>query len=229
MTVMRLRTAAALTAVTLPLAACFGGSATTDTLSYHIDQPLTALVIGARAASVAIVVGEGPVTVTEEHRYSGGKPQTSHKVTDQTLRLTESGCGDDDARCDIHYTIRMPEAMSVDITAQAGAVKLNGLAGNLRVSTEAGAVEGRGLTSDQVIIDAEAGGTTLEFVEAPTLSQITTTLGGVNLRLPGTTAYAVDVRTDVGASSVDVDRDPTSVHKITVHTEVGGVKIERLT
>ena len=165
--------------------------------------------IGARAASVAIAVGEGPVTVTEEHRYSSGKPRTAHEVTDRTLRLTESGCGDDNARCDVAYTIRMPEAMSADITAQAGAVKLDGLAGNLRVSTEAGAVEGRGLTSDQVIIEAEAGGTTLEFVEAPTLSQITTTLGGVNLRLPGTTAYAVDVETDVGASSVDVDRDPS--------------------
>jgi DUF4097 and DUF4098 domain-containing protein YvlB len=226
---MKLRTAAALTALTLPLAACFGGPATTDTLTYQIDQPLTSLVIGARAASVAIAVGEGPVTVTEEHRYTSGKPQTTHEVKDQTLRLTESGCGDDNARCDVQYVIRMPEAMSVDITAQAGAVKLDGLAGNLRVSTEAGAVEGRSLTSDQVIIDADAGGTTLEFVDAPTLSQITTTLGGVNLRLPGTTAYAVDVRTDVGASSVEVDQDPSSTHKITVHTEVGGVKIERLT
>jgi DUF4097 and DUF4098 domain-containing protein YvlB len=227
---MRLRTAAALSAVTLlTLTACFGGSATTDTLDYQVDQPLTTLVIGARAASVAIVVGEGPVTVTEEHRYSSGKPHTTHEVKDQTLRLTESGCDDDVARCDVHYNIRMPEAMSVDITAQAGAVKLDGLAGNLRVTTEAGAVEGRGLTSDEVIIEAEAGAATLEFVEAPTLSQITTTLGGVNLRLPGTTAYAVDIRTDVGASSVEVDRDPASKHKITVHTEVGGVKIERLT
>ena len=66
---MRLRTAATLTAVTLlPLTACFAGPTTTDRLSYQIDQPLTALVIGARAASVAIVVGDGPVTVTEEHR-----------------------------------------------------------------------------------------------------------------------------------------------------------------
>ena len=205
---MRLRTVAAVTAVTLlSLTACVGGPTTTDTLSYQIDQPLTALLIGARAASVAIVVGRGPVTVTEEHRYSSGKPpHTAHQVQDQTLRLTESGCGDDDARCDVAYTIRMPEALSVDITAQAGAVKLDGLAGNLRVTAEAGAVEGRALTSDQVIIDAEAGGTTLEFLEAPTLSQITTTLGGVNLRLPGSTAYAVDVETDVGASSVDVDR-----------------------
>ena len=222
---MRLQTAAALTAAALlALTACSGGPTTTDELSYQVDQPLTALVIGARAASVAIVVGDGPVTVTEEHRYSSGKPTTAHQVEDQTLRLTESGCGDDDdTRCMVAYTIRLPEAMSVDITAQAGAVKLDGLAGDLRVTTEAGAVEGRGLSSDEVIIKTEAGAATLEFVEAPTLSRITTTLGGVNLRLPGTSAYAVDVRTDVGASSVEVDRDPASAHKITVHTEVGGV------
>jgi hypothetical protein len=227
---MRLRTAAALTALALlPLTACSGGPTTTDKMSYQIDQSLTALVIGARAASVAIVVGDGPVTVTEEHRYSSGKPNTAHQVEGQTLRLTESGCGDDDARCDVGYTIRMPKAMSVDITAEAGAVKLDGLAGDLRVTTEAGAVEGRGLTSDRVIIETEAGAATLEFVEAPTLSRTTTSLGAVKLRLPGTTAYAVDVRTEVGASTVEVDRDPASAHQITVHTEAGGVKIERLT
>jgi hypothetical protein len=110
-------------------------------LNNQIDQSLTALVIGARAVSVAIGVGDGPVAVTEEHRYSSGKPNTAHQVEGQTLRLTESGCGDDDARCDVGYTIRMPEAISVDITAQAGAVKLDGLAGNLRVTTEVGGVK----------------------------------------------------------------------------------------
>ncbi|HYP43576.1 MAG TPA: hypothetical protein VEQ66_00070 [Propionibacteriaceae bacterium] len=226
---MSLRTAAALTvASVLSLTACSGGPTTTDKLSYQMDQSLTALVIGARAASVDIVVGDGPVTVTEEYRYSRGKPRTAHQVEGQRLRLTESGCGDDDARCDVTYTIRMPEAMSVDIAAEAGAVKLDGLAGNLRVTTEAAAVEGRGLTSDQVIIQTEAGAATLEFVEAPTLVRTTTALGGINLRLPGSTAYAVDVRSQVGASAVDVDRDPTSAHQIEVHTEVGGVKIERL-
>ena len=123
----------------------------------------------------------------------------------------------------------MPEAMAVEITAQAGAVKLDGLAGDLRVTTEAGAVEGRGLTSEQVIIRTEAGAADLEFVEAPTLVQTTSELGGVNLRLPGTTAYAVDVHTEVGASAVHVDHDPASPRKITIHTEVGGVNIERLT
>jgi DUF4097 and DUF4098 domain-containing protein YvlB len=224
---MRSRTAVALTAFALlPLAACFGNSTTTDDLKYQIDQPVTALVVDARAASIAIAVGDGPVTVTEEHRYSKTKPTTAHRVDGQTLRLTESGCGDDDARCDVGYTIRMPKAMSTDVTAQAGAVKLNGLAGDVHVTTQAGAVEGLALTSDEVTVKTEAGATSLEFAQAPTLIRITTSVGAVELGVPGTTAYAVDVKTSVGASSVDIDQDPASAHRIEVHTDTGAVNIE---
>lgn len=226
---MRRRTAAALTAIALlPLAACSAGSTTTEELSYQIDQSVTALVIAARAASVAIVVGDGPVTVTEEHRYSRSKPTTAHRVEGQTLRLTESGCGDDELRCDVEYRIRMPKAISAEITAQAGAVRVDGLAGDVRVTTEAGAVEGRALTSDEVIIETEAGAASLEFAEAPTLVQTTTSMGAVEVRVPGTTAYAVDVQTSVGGSSVGVEQDPASAHRIEVHTDLGAVKIERL-
>jgi hypothetical protein len=226
---MRRRTAAALTAIALlPLAACSAGSTTTEELSYQIDQSVTALVIAARAASVAIVVGDGPVTVTEEHRYSRSKPTTAHRVEGQTLRLTESGCGDDELRCDVEYRIRMPKAMSAEITAQAGAVRVDGLAGDVHVTTDAGAVEGRALTSDEVIIKTEAGAASLEFAEAPTLVQTTTSMGAVEVRVPGTTAYAVDVQTSVGGSSVGVDQDPASAHRIEVHTDLGAVKIERL-
>ena len=226
---MRRRTAAALTTIALlPLAACSAGSTTTEELSYQIDQSVTALVIAARAASVAIVVGDGPVTVTEEHRYSRSKPTTAHRVEGQTLRLTESGCGDDELRCDVEYRIRMPKAMSAEITAQAGAVRVDGLAGDVRVTTEAGAVEGRALTSDEVIIETEAGAASLEFAEAPTLVQTTTSMGAVEVRVPGTTAYAVDVQTSVGGSSVGVEQDPASAHRIEVHTDLGAVKIERL-
>ena len=106
---MTRHTAAALTAiVVLPLTACSGGPTTTEELSYQIDQPVAALVVDARAASVAIVVGDGPVTVTEEHRYSKTKPVTAHHVEGQTLRLTESGCGNDNLRCDVGYRSRCP-------------------------------------------------------------------------------------------------------------------------
>jgi DUF4097 and DUF4098 domain-containing protein YvlB len=224
---MRTRIKTALTAIVLlSLTTCVGGSTTTDDLSYQIDQPVTALIVDARAASVAITVGDGPVTVTEEHRYSRSKPTTAHQVDGQTLRLTESGCGDDDARCDVGYTIRMPKATSADITAQAGAVKVDGLAGDVHVTTQAGAVEGRSITSDEVTVKTEAGATSLEFAQAPTLVRATTSAGAIKILVPGTTAYAVDVQTSVGASSIDVDKDPSSAHRIEVHTDVGAVQIE---
>jgi hypothetical protein len=223
------RTAPALTgiALLLSLAACTGGS-TTDEIDYRIDESVTALVIGARAANVDIATGDGPVTVTEEHHYSEGKPNTAHRVEGTTLRLTESGCGDDDARCDVRYRIRMPAAMSLDITAQAGAVRVDGLAGVIHVATEAGAVEGRALTSDEVTVTTDAGATSLQFAEAPTLVSTTTSMGAVDLRVPRSTAYAVDVRTSVGPSSVNVDKDPASAHRIVVRTEFGAVSIEPL-
>ena len=121
----------------------------------------------------------------------------------------------------------MPAAMSAEITAEAGAVRVGNLSGDLRISTEAGAVENRGLTSAEVTVNTEAGATSLEFAEAPTLVQTTTSLGAVELRLPDTTAYAVDVQTSAAASTVDVDEDPASKHRISVRTDAGAVKIVR--
>jgi hypothetical protein len=225
---MRATTARILTVATVAaLAACTGDS-TTDEVAYRIDESVTALVIGARAANVDIVAGDGPVTVTEEHRYSRGKPATGHRVDGATLRLTESGCGDDDARCDVRYRIRLPAAMSVDITAQAGAVKMDGVGGTISVTTQAGAVEGRALTSDAVTVKTELGATSLEFAEAPSSINTSTSMGAVDLRVPGTTAYAVDVRTPAGAQSVRVDQDPASAHRIQVRTDVGAVQIDQL-
>ena len=226
---MRRHTAAVLTAiVVLPLTACSGGSTTNEELSYQINQPIAALIIDARAASVAVVVGDGPVAVTEEYRYSKSKPVTAHQVEGQTLRLTESGCGNDELRCDIGYRITMPKTVSAEITAQAGAVKVDGLAGNVSVATQAGAVEGRSLTSAEVRVKTEAGAASLEFATAPDLVQATTSIGAVELRVPDTTAYAVDVKTSVGASSVGVRVDPESAHRVEVHTDVGSVKIQPL-
>jgi DUF4097 and DUF4098 domain-containing protein YvlB len=196
-------------------------------VSYQIDQQVTALVIDARAAGVEIVAGDGPVTVTEEHRYSAGKPTTAHQVDGATLRLTESGCGDDDARCEVRYKIRMPRALSAEITAQAGAVKVDGLAGDVHITTQAGAVEGIALSGDEVTVKTEAGAASLAFTEAPALVRTTTSMGAVEVRVPGAEAYAVDVKTSVGKTTVDVDKDPASAHRIEVHTDVGAVNIGR--
>jgi DUF4097 and DUF4098 domain-containing protein YvlB len=231
---MRLRNAAVLAAVlALPLAACnntgYGGagSMTSSKQSYTINKPVTALVIGARAASVTVTTGDGPVTVTEQHRYSDNKPTTSHQVQGTTLRLTESGCGNDNVRCETHYTIRMPRTMSADITAQAGAVDLTGLSGDVRVSTQAGAVQAENLSSKQVTVQTQAGAASLKFAEPPMNVRTTTKLGAIEVGLPGTTAYAVDVHNGAGTKSVKVDQDSSSKHHVSVRTQAGAVEISR--
>jgi hypothetical protein len=79
-----------------------------------------------------------------------------------------------------------------------------------------------------VTVKTAAGATSLEFAEPPALISSTTSMGAVDVRVPGSTAYAVDIRTSVGGSSVRVDEDPASAHRIQVRTDVGAVQIEPL-
>jgi hypothetical protein len=226
---MRRHQPAAVAAVTLIAAAAACSAKTTSgEQSYQVEGSVTALSVGARAAAVTIEAGAGPVTVTERYRYSAGKPQTSHQVGGTTLTLTESGCGDDDARCEVEYRIRVPAATSALITAQAGAVSVTGLAGDVRVTTDAGAVQGKDLSGDEVVVQTQAGATDLQFAEAPRSVQARTQVGAVAVRVPAGTAYAVDVGTDVAKSDISVDRDPASPNRIEVRTEVGAVTIEPL-
>jgi DUF4097 and DUF4098 domain-containing protein YvlB len=218
---------AAVAALILPLCAC-SGSITTDEVSYQIAEPVTALVVGARAAGVEITAGAGPIQVTEVHRYSDSKPDTTHRVEGRTLRLTEAGCGDDNIRCEVRYRIRMPGTVSTEITAQGGAVSVTGLAGNMRVTTEAGSVETKALTSDEVVVESSAGAASLEFADAPALVRATTELGAVTVRVPGDRAYAVTAGTKVGATEVSVRKDPASAHRIEIHTDVGAIQVEPL-
>jgi len=226
---MTTRTAAVWAAMALALgsaAACSRGGTTTDDQSYEISEQVSALVVDGRAAAVTIETGEGPVTVTEVYRYGDDRPATSHRLDGSTLRLTDTGCRNDELRCDVEFRIRVPSATTATVTAKAGAVKMNGLSGNVTVTTDAGAVDANGLSSDEVTITTQAGAASLEFAKPPKMVKASTQVGAVEVRLPGGTAYAVDVATNVGASDVSVQRDATSAHKVQVKTEVGAIRVE---
>ena len=156
---MKVRMAATVAALGLVLAAVSGcgGSTTTDEQSYQISEPIDALVVDARAAAVTIEGGDGPVAGTEPYRYADDKPATTHRVDGSTLRLTDNGCRNDDVRCSVEFRVHLPAAARAEIKAQAGAVKVTGLTGNVSVTTQAGAVEGRALGGDEVTISTQAG------------------------------------------------------------------------
>jgi hypothetical protein len=202
-----------------------GGSATTDQQTYQIAERIDALVIDARAAAVILETGDGPITVNETYRFGNDRPTTSHRVDGTTLRLTDTGCRDDSARCDVEFRVHLPAATGADITAQAGAVRITGLTGDLAVSTQAGAIEGSALGGDAVRVSTQAGAMALQFTRAPAMVRASTQVGAVEVQVPSGTSYAVDVQTTLGRADVSVQRDPASPHKIEIRTNVGAVKV----
>ena len=107
----RAAAAALMVLAILPLTACSNAFTTTDELGKTRSTNRSTLVVDARAGSIAIEVGDGPINVTEQHRATPrSKPATAHQVDGHTLRLTESGCRDDGGHCDVSYRIRMPSA-----------------------------------------------------------------------------------------------------------------------
>lgn len=228
---MRARDALALATAGIALvtvAACGGtdgGTTIEEQSSYEITESIEALVVDARAAAVTIETGEAPVTVTEIYRYEDDKPATSHRVDGSTLRLTDTGCHNDEVRCGVEFRVHLPAAASVRIDAQAGAVRVTGLAGDVTATTQAGAFEGKALTGDQISVTTQAGTASLEFAQAPVSVRATTQAGAIKVKVPADQAYAVDAHTNVGGAEVSVQQDPASTHKIQVSAELGSVKV----
>jgi DUF4097 and DUF4098 domain-containing protein YvlB len=200
-------------------------TAAADRQSYQITDRVDALVVDARAAAITLEAGDGPVTVDEIYHSGSDRPATAHRVDGTTLHLTETGCRDTSARCDVEFRVRLPAATTADVTTQAGAVQVAGLTGDLTVSTQAGAVQGSALGGDRVRVSTKAGATTLVFTRAPSTVSASTDVGAVDVRVPSGASYAVDVQSGVGRSDVSVQRDPASPHKIEVRTTVGAVSV----
>jgi DUF4097 and DUF4098 domain-containing protein YvlB len=212
--------------VSMALAGCTNLNNKTDEQSYDVTEQVKTLTIDARAAAVTVQAGDGAIKVTETYHYSNDRPRTSHEVSGTELRLTESGCASDELRCNVEFSVRVPAATTVNITARAGAVSLADLTSDVTVITDAGAVEGKGLAGDRVSVKTDAGATSLQFSEPPASVEASTELGAISLKVPSGTAYAVDVSTAAGGSDIRVQQDAKSPYKISLRTNVGGIRVE---
>jgi len=210
----------------LLLSSCGSVNFEQDQQSYEVAEPVSSLVIDAEVGEVTVKAGEGPVQVTETYHYSTDKPRTSHQVNGSTLRLTDAGCASDELHCSSGFDVRVPATTSVEIKTDAGAIRLSKLSGDITVVTDAGAVEGSDLSGDKVSVTTQAGAASLHFAKPPTDVRATTELGAISVQVPRGTPYAVDASTEVGGAQVRVVQDPSSRHKISARTEVGGIRVE---
>lgn len=195
---------------------------------YQVSDPVTQLRLDAHAGRVTVSAGDGPVKVTESYRYSDDKPATSHQVTGDTLQLREDGCAHVrmiNGRCEVDWDITAPAGTNLTLDTDSGGIAVTAMTGTVDAQTHSGGVRGRTLASKTVTARTDSGGVDLRFVQPPDQVDAISEAGGIQIRVPGATSYAVDAHTEAGGLEIDVPRADGSPHKITARTEAGGIEI----
>lgn len=232
-------------AAALTLSGCYldVGSLQHRANSYSISTAVRTLVVRAHVGNVEVTGKDvGRVSVTEQISYRHTAPQTTHRMDGDTLTL-DNKCPAN-ATCAVAYKIVAPRSTTVDVSANAGGIRLasltgqvtahtnaggidlSSLSGPIEITNHAGAINGDHISSARANLATSAGAITVTFSAAPSVVTANATVGPVTLHVPGNRAYAVDAHASVGSVQVGVRRDPAAPYAITAHTRTGSVTIQ---
>jgi hypothetical protein len=220
---MRAVPAAVAALLVVSVAGCGLGPRETASQQYRVEEPVTTLVVTGDTMNVTVKPGDGPVTVVERRRWPSGRaaPSTAHSTSSGRLELTSTGC----RRCDVTLTITVPAATRTEIRVDTGTLTLRDLSGDASAAVGTGDVTGSGLRGATYRMVVDTGRVELTHATSPTDVVATVDTGEVDVRVPGGASYAV--RSDRGLSDVDVTRDPSSPHTITVNVDTGHAVVHR--
>jgi putative adhesin len=110
----------------------------------------------------------------------------------------------------------------------SGNITASGLTGDLRFQDGSGNVVINGLAGTDVVGANESGNITLTLTKIPDRVQVTDSSGNIRLVLPpGGTAYQVNASTSSGSQVIDVPRNSSSAHVITVTDQSGNITVTR--
>jgi hypothetical protein len=207
-----------------------GTTSRQDTNTYTVTDPVSSLTIDNPVGSTQIEgTDDTTVSVTEQLRYNGNPPQTSHMINGGQLALSyscPSGTINVGAEvCSVTYVVKVPRRLAVQVEDKVGAATLTGLAGQLTLTSSTGSINATGLTSRAVTARASAGTITRAFTAPPATVDAQTQVGSVTVQLPAGTAYAVDANSQVGNVEVKVQQDSGSAHHVTARSQVGSVTV----
>ncbi|MER5624747.1 hypothetical protein ABT061_27310 [Streptosporangium sp. NPDC002544] len=148
----------------------------------------------------------------------------------------------DGPNCRADYTLSLPGTTDVEVQSRFGTVSVNGIWGDLRLSTatgdvvvdgtrgalrartEVGNVHGTGLRSAGADVETGVGDVELGFASPPgDVRAVVRTAGNVEVRVPDEDGY--DVRAGDGNATVQVRRDSAAPRRITTLTAAGEMRI----
>lgn len=220
---MRAVPAAIAVLLVVSVAGCGLGPRETVSQRYRVEEPVTTLAVTGDTMDVTVKSGDGPVTVVERRRWPSGRsaPATSHTTTAGRLEVTATGCH----RCDVTLTITVPAATRTEIRVDTGKLTLRDLSGDASAIIDTGNVTGSGLRGATYRMAVDTGRVELSHATSPTDVIATVDTGEVDVRVPGGASYVI--RSERGLSDVDVTRDPSSPHTITVNVDTGHAVVHR--
>jgi len=222
----------AIIAPALLLGACGAGNLLgpqhEEKIDYSVTEAVRTIELGTGSGDITVIESErSGIAVTETLRWRGGddgKPRTSHRVNGERLSLTHECPGGVVRSCDVDYRVEVPRGVGIKAETGSGDIVLRDLTGDIEASTGSGDIEGKGLSGKRLIGDAGSGDIEVRFRAAPDEIDVETGSGDGVIWVP---AGAYDVRVDTGAgdAQVDVERDRSAPHKITLRTGAGDVKV----
>jgi Putative adhesin len=186
---------------------------------------------------------DGRVHVHTVVRHGLGEPEIVQESTPEGVRLA-ARCSEFLAvHCDVRHEVQVPPAIEVlidgvdgDVTASrlsgpltvdrlTGDITVVELSGPLDLRTRSGEITGEGLRGGVLRAASDTGDVQLELVAPPRSVDVTTGDGEIDLAVPDTTAYRVDVDSGSGEKRVLVPLDPTSAHTLRVDGGTGDVTV----
>ncbi|MGH9129131.1 MAG: DUF4097 family beta strand repeat-containing protein [Acidimicrobiales bacterium] len=168
--------------------------------------------------------------VTEDLRWSFGRPKPTLAWSGQTLTLDGRHCSGEGPisinwDCAVSYRLSVPPGISVRATTSDGRLSLTRITGPVRATTSNGSITGLGLGAT-VTARTSDGAIRLGFTNPPSSVNARTSNGSVHVFLPaGPAAYRVSTATDNGSSHVSVHTDSVAANKIRVRTSNGSISV----
>jgi hypothetical protein len=123
------------------------------------------------------------------------------------------------------YQVTMPLSVALNVRGDVGLVRLQGGLAKAQIQTDAGEVSGTGLGRGSYTVTTDAGRVKLTFTSAPALVKVTTSVGAIDVTVPGNASYRVNASSEVGDKDVTVPNDAAATNVIDLHAEVGTVSL----
>lgn len=114
---------------------------------------------------------------------------------------------------------------NVSASSDSGSITLQDVGGAMVTTSDSGSVYATELHSPTAKASSDSGAVQMEFTAPPRSVRVNSDSGSVRLALPGHDPYNVDIGTGSGGKHVDVPTASSSLLKIYVRTDSGGVNL----